>query len=296
MGTDNLAMPALETSIVQWAAARPDIHALAVVGSYAQTDRPADPYSDLDLLLVVDDPGRYLDDAGWLDAIAHPRITFTEPTALGIERERRVLFDGGLEVDFVFLPATLLDQLLAAPPGAPLRVAVASVLARGCRVLFDRDGRLGRLVTELLGEPPPAPALPGPAAMDEFIQDFWYHAVWSARRLRRGELWAAHQCCDAYMKQLLLRMLEWNSWARDPQVDTWHGGRFLEQWADARTLTHLRSAFARYDESAIWLALFTTMDLFRSLAEETCTRLGYLYPTDADQYATRLVEKLARPR
>src|SRR5690606_24449708 len=111
MRADQSAMPALEGAIARWAAARPDIQALAVVGSYARADHPADPWSDLDLVLFVDDPIPYLESAGWLEAIAPPRITFTEPTALGIGRERRVLFEGGLDVDFTLLPATWLDAL-----------------------------------------------------------------------------------------------------------------------------------------------------------------------------------------
>jgi len=296
MRADQPAMPALEGTIARWAAARPDVQALVVVGSYARTDSPADPWSDLDLVLFADDPTPYLESTGWLDAIAPPRITFTEPTALGIGRERRVLFEGGLDVDFTLVPATWLDALDPEHGDQALRAAVAPVVARGYRILIDRDGRLSRVLTGLKGASPPSPPLPSPEEMDELIQDFWYHAVWTARKLRRGELWVALRCCDGYMKTLLLRMLEWDAHARDPHVDTWHEGRFLERWADPRTLSHLRSAFSRYDESAVWLALMNTMDLFRGVAGDTCARLGYTYPTEVDRYASRLVEQLARPQ
>lgn len=295
MRSDQSAMPALESAISRWAAARPDIEALVVVGSYARADRPADLWSDLDLVLFVDDPIPYLESAGWLEAIAPSRITFTEPTALGIGRERRVLFEGGLDVDFTLWPATWLDALDAKRGDQALRAAVAPVVARGFRILIDRGGRLSRVLADLERDTLPSPSLPGPEEMDELIQDFWYHAVWTARKLRRGELWVALRCCDGYMKTLLLRMLEWDAHTRDPRVDTWHDGRFLERWADPRTLSHLRSAFARYDESAVWLALMSTMDLFRVVAGDTCARLGYSYPTDVDRYASRLVEQLGRP-
>jgi len=42
-----------------------------------------------------------------------------------------------------------------------------------------------------------------PPAQDEFldlINDFWYHTVWTAKKLRRGELWTAQGCSDSYMK------------------------------------------------------------------------------------------------
>lgn len=294
MGSPPPDMPALEQAIVAWATDQPDILSLAVVGSQArpQTARPADAWSDLDLLFFVDDPDHYLGQTEWLTAIAKPRITFTEPTALQIGRERRVIFDGGCEVDFVFLPAHFLDALLTQPDRAALLAEVAPVLQRGCRILLDRDGRLSRVLALVQAIPLERPPLPTASELDELIQDFWYHTVWTARKLRRGELWVAHRSCDGHLKRLLLRLLEVHAQAIRG-VDTWHAGRFLNQWADPRALAALPDTFARYDETAVWHALFATMRLFRWLAEETAAQLGVPYPHDADRYATELVRDLA---
>lgn len=45
---------------VAWARTRPDIHAAIVVGSRARTDRPADEWSDLDIVVFATDPSPFL--------------------------------------------------------------------------------------------------------------------------------------------------------------------------------------------------------------------------------------------
>ncbi len=57
-------------------------------------------------------------------------------------------------------------------------------------------------------------------------------------------------------------------------------------------LEELPRAFAHYDQDDIWRALLVTMDLFRWLVRETAGRLGYPYPTLADEQATELAGRL----
>ena len=134
---------------------------------------------------------------------------------------------------------------------------------------------------------------------EEFLalsHDFLYHAVWAAKKLRRGELWIAKACADGYMKQLLLEMIEWH--ARSElgwDYDTWHGGRFLEEWADPGALDGLREAFAYYDEADVRRALLATMALFRRIGRETAARVGCAYPEEADKCVTTWVVGLLAP-
>jgi aminoglycoside 6-adenylyltransferase len=168
---------------------------------------------------------------------------------------------------------------------------MADISRRGARVLLDKNGWAAYLLPTAVEAPSPRPPSP-----DEFlnaVNDFWYHAVWTTKKFRRGELWVARSCCDSYMKWLLLRMMEWHARATHGwDYDTWHGGRFVERWADPRAVTGLRTAFAHYDEADVARALRATMDLFRWLAVETADRLGYPYPATADERTTELVGTL----
>ncbi len=88
---------------------------------------------------------------------------------------------------------------------------------------------------------------------------------------------------------------EWHARAtRGWDLDTWHDGRFLERWADSRVPEALRVAFGRYDPDDLGRALVATADLFRWLAMETATSLGYPYPALADSRAMQTVATLLR--
>ncbi|MGD2250872.1 MAG: aminoglycoside 6-adenylyltransferase, partial [Candidatus Methanofastidiosia archaeon] len=208
--------------------------------------------------------------------------------------ERRVLFEGGFDVDFAVFPlkkVQMLHQSVVQKTLDPETAAgLSNVFSRGIRVIVDKDKitELLEQTIEILGAP--LPSLPLCQHFLNTVHDFWYHTVWTAKHLRRGELWWAHSCCDGHLKILLRHMIEWHSQIQGR--DTWFRGRYLEKWADTRVIKELKNAFAHYNEDDIWRALFVTMDLFRWLAKETAEKLQYEYPVKGDQYATELVETL----
>lgn len=281
------SMDHLIEQITRWGMLRSDIRSLTVVGSRARVDRPADQWSDLDLLLVTTDPQPYLVSGDWLDDIAPVRLTFLEATAVGNLVERRVLFDGAHDVDLTFVPTNLIQQMLH----ADVPDDVATVFRRGTRVMFDKD----TLMQRVLASVSPTSIAVSPltqAAFRQVVHDFLYHGMWTAKKLRRGEVWVAKMCCDAYMKTLLLHMLEWHTRVtKGEEQDIWHNGRFLEQWANPHVLAALKDAFAYYDAPDIHRALLNTLALFRWLAEETAQKLEYDYPTQTHDYIVRWIEE-----
>ena len=258
----NTRMDLLAAAIADWAHERADVRAVVVVGSQARSDAPADRWSDLDAVLFVDDPGALAADDAWVEEFGTPVLSFLEPTAIGECVERRVLYEGGEDVDFPLVDASQWRALLPTATG---------VLGRGYRVLYDDLG----IEAELEKLPrPPEPATPDAAAFRQLASDFWYHALWAAKKLRRGEVFTALGCLDGLMKNRLVTMLEWHARALDPRVDTWHEGRFLERWADPGALAALERAYAHYDLRDVARALWETIDLFQGLEEETARRLG----------------------
>lgn len=268
--------------VARWAEAREDIRAVAIVGSRARAEMPADEWADLDVVLFTTDPASLVEDAAWVGNFGEVWLTFAETNEAGMP-ERRVLYEGMLDVDFVLVPIGAMAQLLDAG------VAAAAV-GRGSRVVSDKDG----LVSSFSISPGAASAWvpPGERAFLGVVNDFWYHAVWTAKHLRRGELWWGKSGCDGRMKQEgLLPMLEWHARAtRGADCDTWMRGRFLEKWADPRAVAALGEAFARYDRGDVARALVATMSLFAWLAREAAARLGYPYPAAAEERVTTWVK------
>jgi len=283
----NTPVELLEAAVADWAEERDDVLAVLVVGSQARTEAPADRWSDLDLGLIVEEPARYLDNRDWLEEFGVPVLTFLEPTFEG-SRERRVLYETGEDVDFVVLPPSAVEQL-PTTPGA------AVALARGYRVLVDRIGLEDRIAT-LVASAPAAPEPPTQVAFTELANDFWFHALWIAKKLRRGEVYTAVDCLDGYLKWRLVTLLGWHARAVDPSVDTWHEGRFLERWADPGALVHLEFAYGRYSVRDAAYGLWSSVDLWQGLEEETARRLGLALELDHPELRRRLAQVVPDPR
>jgi aminoglycoside 6-adenylyltransferase len=282
----------VETKFTQWANTHDHIRIAIVVGSQARSDAPADKWSDLDIIIFSTDPSILIDSEDWVGEFGTPLITFIEPTAGGDGKERRVLYDNGLDVDFAVDPIQYILDTNKHGMTRELAQELANMIGRGIRVLVDKDKLMDKFITEFQQHKLPPPSHPTQHEYLERVNDFWYHTVWAAKKLRRGELWEGKACVDSFMKgRCLLPLIEWHArLTQGKEHDTWFRGRFIERWADPRIMADLRSAFAHYDEEDVWQALANTMQLFRWIAREVAEKLDYTYPKDADQFASRWVD------
>jgi len=281
-----VAMQDLIDRFTTWALDRADIRSAIIVGSRARADRPADSLSDLDLAVIVTDPSIYLCDTTWLRRFGEPSLTFVESTADGNFRERRVLFRDGRDVDFSVLPAALVQQMLVqrVPAG------IADVLRRGFRILVDKDGLAQRL-TDKARWPESPQTLPTELTWNETSHDFLYHVVWAAKKAKRGELWIAKSSCDSYQKNLMLRLIEWHAKTKSDR-DTWHKGRFLEQWAEPEVLQDLPSTFAGYTLTDVQRALLANLRFYERFGREVARALEYHFPDEAYSFAAGQLRQL----
>jgi aminoglycoside 6-adenylyltransferase len=282
----NTRMELLAAAIADWAREREDVRAAAIVGSQARTDLPADRWSDVDVPLFVDEPDRLAQDETWVEAFGTPVLTFLEPTAVGDRVERRVLYESGEDVDFPLVEASAWRLMTDSPE-------LRAVLARGWRVLYDELG-LEDAARELPAPPEPQP--PDSAALHALASDFWYHALWTAKKLRRGEVFTAIGCLNGYLPWRLMTVVAWHARALDPSVDTWHNGRFVERWADPGVLASLENAFAHYDVRDVARALWETIDLFQGVSEEVERRLGLESGLDTADLRRRVADVVPDPR
>ncbi len=116
------------------------------------------------------------------------------------------------------------------------------------------------------------------------VNDFYFHNIWAFKKLKRGELWAAKMCVEAYLKNHLLRMIELYR-HKTAGVDVWHDGRFIDKWAGEDITKELRKCFAHYDEEDVKNALIATHELFERLSVEFAEIEGFKYPEKARECA-----------
>jgi predicted nucleotidyltransferase len=124
-------------ALVRWAADQPDLKAVVLVGSYARQSARAD--SDIDLVLLVTDPAKYLKDVHWaarFGSIARFQVEdYVKVTSL------RVWYADGPEVEFGLTTPDWVAR--------PLDEGTRRVLADGMQTLFDRNDLFANLDQEL---------------------------------------------------------------------------------------------------------------------------------------------------
>ena len=281
----NAAYTGLIDRFLSFSGTNDDFRAAVIVGSRARTEAPADQWSDLDIIVFTERADFYVSDTAWLGNIGDFSVTFTEKTPLGGCRERRVLFDRGLDTDLIMVPVEMSAALLSSPD-------VMSVFNRGARVLYDKDNMLAAVEKAGSASPPPARMM-SQKSFDSLVNDFWYHAVWTAKKIARGEIMVALGCLNGYMNAIQLKMVETlTSLKADGRGHRWHGGRFFEQRTDKKIMESLSHCYAHYDEKDIRRSLINTMDLFRAAAPEISAIAGYAYPEKAEKTAIELVKEI----
>jgi predicted nucleotidyltransferase len=122
-----------------WASARPDITGAALVGSHARST--ATPESDVDLVILAENPAFYLGDTAWAGQFGEAASQQVEE--YGPLTSVRVWYASGLEVEF--------GWATAAWAALPLDQGTREVLAGGARVLSDQAGRLGAALRHAAG-------------------------------------------------------------------------------------------------------------------------------------------------
>ena len=281
-----------EQQFIDWAKNEDHIRGAIVVGSRARKTTPADEWSDLDIVIYSSAPQKLIDSEDWVSHFGTPIITFIEPITGGEGFERRVLYDNGLDVDFAIDPFNLVLQTQKHGVTPELVAQLSDIIGRGIRVLVDKEDLFEDFLKDFFAIQLPLPSPPTEHEYLERVNDFWYHAVWAAKKLRRGEFWEAKGGIDSHMKsRCLLPMIEWHTQVTQKgKQDTWFRGRFLERWADPRIVAGLGNTFAHYDEDDLWNKLAGTMNLFRWIALEVAEPLRYTYPKESDSFASGWVE------
>lgn len=112
---------------MRWSTKRRDIRAVALVGSYARL--AADESSDVDLVIIAEQPGEYLNNTEWTRVFG---IVITKKIEeYGKLTSLRVWYESGLEVEYGFTTREWAN--------VPLDNGTRQVVDGGLRVLFEKE-------------------------------------------------------------------------------------------------------------------------------------------------------------
>lgn len=119
--------------VTDWAVHQPTIVAVAHIGSHARGKARPDSY--IDVVLLCEELRKCLAHTSWLHHFGAVQRCDTE--AWGVVTSPRVHYQEGFEVEFGM--TTLAWAALPVDPGT------RHVVSHGMRILWDREGLLGRL-------------------------------------------------------------------------------------------------------------------------------------------------------
>jgi len=252
----------------EWAGYVDDIQAAFIIGSRARMDHPADDWSDMDILLFTTNPSYYLEHSEWLEGLGKVLCSFSTYTAGG-DPERLSLFEGGYQVDFVVANMEELNHLAQTN-------TVHGNFYRGVRVLVDKNSICSHIMPRNFHAPAAPPVTQ--EAFSHVCHMFWFVALYVAKQILRNEMWVA-KARDSDLKGLLLRMIEWyEKAANGSDYDTWHAGRFLQEWASPDVYAGVSASFGGFHQSESWDALMESTALFKRLSHDVAAGFDFTIP------------------
>jgi len=279
-----------EQDIIRWAESQAEIRAVLLTSTRAIPTARRDILSDYDVVLIVEDIQPFVDNRTWINHFGDVLVVYWDPVypdpVFGIEMIANVTqYASGLKIDFTLQPVSLFKLIIAAP-------ALPAELDAGYRVLLDKDGLTASMLPSTGKAYIPKP--PNEVTYLRLINEFFSDPPYVAKCLWRDELLPAKWCLDYDMKHVYLRQfLEWRAemnhhWA----VPIGSLGKGLKRYLPADIWMQLEESYtgARLEDN--WEALLKTIVLFRRVAVEVGTHLGYKYPYDLDERVTAYVEHI----
>ncbi len=277
--TTPIEQPRMIAWLLRWAAENEIVRAILLTSTRAIPGAKVDPYSDYDVILVLQDIRPYFESRAWLADFGPVLAVYQDPLEpeLGVLRSGYVVqYEDGLKIDFTLWPVEIM-LAVAASSKLPLE------LDAGYQVLLDKDTLCDGLPRPTYTAYIPKP--PDEAAYLTTVELLFLNAAYVAKYLRRDDLVGAKHVMDYYLRQEdLIPMLEWRV-----QVD--HGwrvkpgpyGRNLKQRLTSDWWEAYEQTYSGHVLEDNWRALWNAIELFRLAAREVGDRLGFQYPEELHQ-------------
>ena len=255
-------------SMTQWANQADLVRAMVLIGSRAQKHE-LDRMAGIDLDLFVLDPDAVVEEAGWLDVLEEPLLTYND-----YEEDLviwRGIFEDGSLIALFIQPTTTLNAI---------RKELPPYYLPRYKVLVDKDGQTSHF-------PKPvkdinSPFHPTPEAFQACLTRFWLKVYFTMKCLWREELWCAKHY-DWQVKQELLQMMGWHAAVCEGRIGfIIIEGDQMDTWVSPNTFAALKDTFGHFDLTDSWHALEETIKLFTQLAKAVSAELAFQYPQDQE--------------
>lgn len=251
-------------TIKSWAENDPNIKVVIIIGSQVQKAAKVDIWSDLDTMILLDNPETLLMDDGWIGNFGNPVCSYVDTTKLSfVEWDwsvKRVLYEKNLDVDFSILPISHLDSVLSVNK---------DIISKGYRIIYDPTNLVEKKIISLNQEEKNVKiSILNKSELKNIVNDILYHIVWTEKKIRRGELWVAVNTINNHLNYQLLRLLETQN---QTTSEIMYEGRYLETRTEKDLLDKLSQCFTRYDSEEASITLKNILELTHTIFDKLFT-------------------------
>ncbi|MCF8000538.1 MAG: aminoglycoside 6-adenylyltransferase [Halanaerobiales bacterium] len=272
--------------VIEYAKNNNDIKALLITSSKVNPHAKTDIFSDLDLVIVTDNPQKFINKKEWRKEFGDILVSFNDNFKLEEIKTytRLVLYQDHIRIDFSIWPVKLIKKLTTYDK-------LPDYLDIGYEVLYDKDN-----ITDKLKRPTYQAfktKIPSEEQYRKTVNDFWWNITYIPKYLWRDQFYFM-KYMDYFIKfNLIQPMVEWligveNNWAVNPGKC---GSKFQEYLSE-EDWKQLETTFSGYDREENWQALFKMMEFFQKTAKKVGKSLGYEYPQQLDDDVTEYVNKI----
>jgi aminoglycoside 6-adenylyltransferase len=253
---------------------------MLLTSSRAVPNARLDRLSDYDVVLIVDNIRPFAEDHSWIEEFGDVLVAYWDPVGINevtgtVTIGNVVQYAGALKIDFGLWPTTAIENISR-------RQELPAELDAGYKVLLDKDG-----LTKDLSKPSFIGYIPSPPDEQTFltnVNDFFIGVPYVAKCLLRDELLPAKWCLDYDMRDVYLRpMLEWrmecdHDWSVSPGAL----GKGLKRRLPPEIWAELEATYAGAEIEDNWRSLFSLIALYRRVARDVASSLGFTYPEEFD--------------
>lgn len=273
-----------------WSQREKTIHAALILGSQVRKEFEGDEWSDLDVLLLTENPHDFIQTDMWLARFGEIVCVTGEETILDwiplTWYVKRVLFADNRAIDFSILPADRIDDLLSIN---------AEIHAQGYQVIYEASANMvtSKLETILATVKEEPPKIPTEDDVRQTIHDLLFHLMWACKKIKRNELWVAVRCINQHISNRLLQLLEFHTASIAPTSQRIrYDGRFLEHRTEKDILEKLSQCFTKYDVCDAIRTVHHLLDITYGLSKDICEANMYPFNTEQFDMIRRLYDEM----
>jgi aminoglycoside 6-adenylyltransferase len=270
-----------------WAENEADIKSVIVIGSSVRKHHQGDKYSDIDLIIFTNDPFKYERSFTWIDEI-YKSVSFHN----GFEISKgtfvkRIFFENEVAVDITFLSSKSLTaiyffalvkekahyffKILGREKLNAIEKLVLNFtyfLHRGFYLIVDKNNseqKIKKVIDQCGYKTEYSRELND---FETVVNRFWQNAYRMAYKIKRNELFTAKLEHETEMKEDLLNIiLIYTKHINGNNYETWHRGKFIENWADPAIVEKIKWIYGENNIESSWKSLKSTIDLFTYISD-----------------------------